>query len=146
MAVKYVKEFEFPADCGFTGSSSKSSTKNYARGGEVMGKADGGMAAGSNMRGAAPAMMRAAMESKKRPMRKPMMRRGADMKSLGDAMMASKGKAMSPGMGGMSDADKLAMMSAKKGYKEGGMAMTKSARKGVPAHKSEPMFGKEKKK
>ena len=32
---KYVKEFEFPSDCGFSGSAGKTMVKGYYRGGEV---------------------------------------------------------------------------------------------------------------
>ena len=32
---KYVSDFEFPSDCGFTGSSGKTIVKGYARGGSV---------------------------------------------------------------------------------------------------------------
>lgn len=32
---KYVSDFEFPSDCGFTGSAGKTMVKGYARGGDV---------------------------------------------------------------------------------------------------------------
>jgi len=32
---KYVSDFEFPSECGFTGSSGKTMVKGYARGGKV---------------------------------------------------------------------------------------------------------------
>jgi hypothetical protein len=41
MAVKYVKDFEFPSDKGFTGSAGAQHVKGYARGGSVK-KAMGG--------------------------------------------------------------------------------------------------------
>lgn len=37
MACKYVKEFEFGADKGFTGSAGKTTVKGYARGGYAKG-------------------------------------------------------------------------------------------------------------
>lgn len=42
-SLKYVKEFEFPSDAGYTGSCGKTSVKGYSRGGNVMKKAEGGM-------------------------------------------------------------------------------------------------------
>lgn len=35
MSVKYVKDFEFPSDRGFTGSAGKNTVKGYMRGGRV---------------------------------------------------------------------------------------------------------------
>ena len=39
---KYVSEFEFPSDKGYSGSAGQTSVKGYCRGGKVMKKADGG--------------------------------------------------------------------------------------------------------
>lgn len=41
---KYVSEFEFPSDKGYSGSAGQTSVKGYCRGGKVMKKADGGIA------------------------------------------------------------------------------------------------------
>jgi hypothetical protein len=42
---KYVKDFEFPSDCGYTGSAGRISVKGYMRGGSAScGYADGGKA------------------------------------------------------------------------------------------------------
>ena len=48
-SLKYVSEFDFPSDCGFSGSAGKTMVKAYARGGKVCGskpmmKAAGGAA------------------------------------------------------------------------------------------------------
>jgi hypothetical protein len=34
-SLKYVSDFEFPSDCGFSGSAGKTMVKSYARGGKV---------------------------------------------------------------------------------------------------------------
>lgn len=54
---KYVSDFEFPSECGFSGSAGKTMVKAYARGGKVaaceggaMKKAEGGYADGGAMR------------------------------------------------------------------------------------------------
>ena len=39
---RYVSEFEFPSDKGFSGSAGATSVKGYCRGGKVMKKAEGG--------------------------------------------------------------------------------------------------------
>ena len=45
---RYVSEFEFPSDKGFSGSAGATSVKGYCRGGKVMKKADGGVANARN--------------------------------------------------------------------------------------------------
>lgn len=68
---KYVSDFEFPSECGFTGSAGKTHVKGYARGGEVKPAVKTPVAANHGMQTSAAAHARNAARQEARVAAKP---------------------------------------------------------------------------
>lgn len=128
MAVKYVKEFEFPSDKGFTGSAGQTMVRGYARGGKVCAKAAGGaVPAERSVRTATPAQQERMTKNAQR----------APEDSVRD-VRATLGK----GEGPISDRERaLLARNAKLGLKSGGSVSLKGKRNPQKIGSQEPVIG-----
>lgn len=154
--LKYVKDFEFPADKGYSGSAGQQMVKGYARGGSCgpMKKADGGIVeresvrfipaadAGKFMRalgrGTLPSMVRGIARDMALSDFEEEGRRALDESRAERAsrLMGEKSPRVMRSQGLRSPVAEMAREEAMEGYKKGGMAM----RKQYPTNRSEPMI------
>jgi len=84
MKCKYVSEFEFPSEAGFTGSAGKTMVKGYSRGGksEVSDMACGG----SHYKSGGKSRAKTALKNEKAEMRRVKMETEMERKDAGEEM------------------------------------------------------------
>jgi hypothetical protein len=134
--LKYVSEFSFPSDKGYSGSAGKTMVKGYARGGSCgpMKKADGGMVDDPRR----PMMDRTVGEYINAVNRERAMEMADMMAAERAAALLRAPRRISQGLRSPSAemARERAIMGEDAGYKKGGMAM----RKQYPTNNGKPMI------